>query len=89
MLWLRTNFLNSVDAEPKKSSTGLIVAGYIFGLLSVAVLPVPLGITGFVLGIVNLVKGSSGHGIAQMIISVACGIIGTCIGVAVWQHYVS
>jgi len=69
-------------SESSGSSTGLIAAGYICGVLSLLILPPALGLAGFVIGIINLTKGSVGHGIAQIIISVTCGLLGMIIGAA-------
>ena len=74
------------EEKKKESSGGLIAAGYIFGLLSIVILPIPFGLAGFVIGIVNLTKGSSGHGIAQIILSALCGIIGMAIGASMMKH---
>ena len=71
----RLNMTNS-----SKSSTGLIAAGYICGGLSLLIVPPALGLAGTVIGVVNLTKGSTGHGIAQIIISVTCGLFGMIIG---------
>jgi hypothetical protein len=67
------------DAQP---NTALIGAGYICGGLSLVVLPPALALAGIVCGIINLTKGSTGHGLAQIIISVTCGIFGMIIGAA-------
>ena len=66
-----------------KSTSGLIAAGYICGFLSLFIIPPILGLAGFVIGIVNLAKGETLHGIAQIIISPLCGIIGMVIGAMV------
>ena len=71
----------------RESTTGLIASGYICGLLSILFCPPALGLAGFVIGIVNLTKGSVGHGIAQIIISVTCGVLGMILGAAVSQNY--
>lgn len=78
---------NTVAASvPQKtqSGKGTIVAGYICGFLAILILPPILGIAGLILGIVNITKGNAGHGIAQIIISIVCGIIGSAIGVAIF-----
>jgi hypothetical protein len=67
----------------QKSGIGLIVAGYICGFLALAFFPPILGIAGLVIGITNMAKGSKGHGIAQIIISIICGILGSIMGAAV------
>lgn len=54
----------------------LIVAGYVCGGLSLLIFPPALGLAGTVCGIMNLVKGNVGHGIAQIVISVTCSLFG-------------
>ena len=66
----------------KNGSKGLIAAGYICGFLSLLFLPPALGLAGIVIGIINLTKGQTGHGIAQILISVTCAIFGMIIGAA-------
>ncbi len=69
------------DENANHNST-LIVAGYTCGGLSLFILPPALGLAGLVCGIINLTKGQTGHGIAQIIISVSCAIFGMIIGAA-------
>ena len=66
--------------ESSKEGSGLIVTGYVLCFLSLVVIPIPLSIAGFVVGIVNLTKGKVGHGIAQIILSIVCGMIGGAMG---------
>ena len=66
--------------KPQNEGGGLVVVGYILAFLSLIVIPIPLGIAGFVVGIVNLTKGKAGHGIAQIILSILCGMIGAAVG---------
>jgi hypothetical protein len=73
-------------AASQKQGNGLIVAGYICGVLSLFLLPPALGLAGTVCGIVNLVRGRTGHGIAQIIISVTCGIFGVILGAMVMSQ---
>lgn len=63
------------DVDPTGNINGLIVAGYICGGLSLLILPPALGLAGTVCGIVTLAKGKTGHGIAQIIISVTCAYL--------------
>lgn len=65
-----------------QSPTGLIVAGYICSILALLCFPPVLGLAGFVIGIVNLTKGSTGHGVAQIVLAVVCGGIGMVVGAA-------
>ena len=70
-------------SNSSESSTGLIIAGYICGFLSLLIIPPALGLAGTVIGIINLTKGSTGHGIAQILISVTCGLFGMIVGAAI------
>lgn len=71
-----------MTVENAKPNSGLIAAGYICGGLSLFILPPALGLAGLVCGIINLTKGQTGHGIAQIIISVTCALFGMIIGAA-------
>ena len=67
----------------EKPNSGLIVAGYICGGLSLLLLPPALGLAGTVCGIINLSRGYTGHGIAQIVLSVTCGFFGMLIGASI------
>jgi hypothetical protein len=69
----------------KKGSSATVVAGYVCAGLSLIIFPIGLGIAGLVLGIINVTKGRTGHGIAQIILSVVLGTIGALLGMAVWS----
>jgi hypothetical protein len=69
------------EPTPNKSN-GLIVAGYVCAGLSLLLLPPALGLAGIICGIINLTRGQTGHGLAQIILSVTCGIFGLIIGAA-------
>ena len=64
----------------KRSSNGLISAGYICGGLSLICCPPFLGLAAVILGIINLTKGSVGHGIAQICLGLFFGIAGSILG---------
>lgn len=66
------------------ASGGLIAAGYIVAFLSLLFLPILLMVTGVVLGIVTIAKGSIGHGIAHILISLLFGIIGAALGILMY-----
>ena len=66
----------------EEGGKGLILAGYICGLLALLIFPPGLGLAGTVIGIVNLTKGRTGHGIAQIVISVTGGALGSIFGAA-------
>ncbi len=88
-----SNFSNFSIAETRQtpmahsagSSTGLIAAGYMCAGLSLLILPPAFGLAGFIIGILNLVKGSTAHGIIQIILSITCGLFGMLIGMAMWS----
>ena len=50
-------------------SSGVIVAGYVFALLGFIFLPIIFLPVAIVLGIVNITRGDTGHGVAQILIS--------------------
>jgi hypothetical protein len=58
----------------------LIVIGYICAFVSLFCFPPGFGIAGLVLGILALTKGSTGHGITIIVLSVTLGVVGACIG---------
>ena len=64
----------------------LIVPGYACAVAALAVVPVGFALAGAVIGTVNLVRGHTGHGIAQIVISVACGAIGIVAGATIGAH---
>ena len=64
---------------PVTSSFSLVRWGYYCVGLSV-LLP-PLGLAGLIIGAINITKGEKGHGVAQIIGSIICALIGMAIGV--------
>jgi hypothetical protein len=50
--------------------------------LALLFFPPGLGVAGLVIGILNLVRGESVHGVAQIIISVMCAFFGMLLGAA-------
>lgn len=58
----------------------LLIAGYVCGLVALFFLPPAFGLAGLAIGIVNLAKGKVGHGVAQIVIAVTCGVAGAYIG---------
>jgi len=70
-----------------RRDVALIAAGYICGMLALLVFPPGLGVAGTAIGIVNLTKQRTGHGIAQIVISVTCAIFGMMIGPSVAEGY--
>ncbi len=69
-----------VDEQPENGKSNLIVIGYVMSVMPILILPIVFTIVGVVLGVVNISKGKTGHGSAQVGISVFCGVVGTAIG---------
>ena len=59
----------------------LIIVGYIAIFLSIFIFPIFFMLIGIILGVVNLTRGSIGHGILQIILSIIFGILGAFIGI--------
>jgi len=75
--------------QPLKNTTdagahGVVVGGYVCSFLALLFFPPFLALAGFVCGIVALVKGTVGHGIAIILLSLICGLLGMAIGEAVF-----
>lgn len=70
--------LKSNAIYPAIQNSQLVVAGYIVVFLSLFILPIIFMITGIVIGIINITKGASGHGILQIILALIFGILGMC-----------
>ncbi len=58
------------------SSNGVIVAGYVFALLSLLILPFIFVWVGIGIGIVNIARGDTGHGVAQILIAAVSAFLG-------------
>ena len=70
-------------ATRKESSSRLIIVGYTVLWVSIFILPIvfiPLGIG---IGIINVVKGETGHGIAQIVLAIVLVIIDLLVQVLV------
>ena len=79
--------INVVETRSKssESNAGMNAAAYICGFLALLIFPPALGLIGTVIGIINLTRGRIGHGVAQIMISVTCGLFGMIIGAALTQ----
>lgn len=75
----------TANIDNLQASGGLITAGYIFAFLSILFFPIFLAIAGVIVGIVTISKGSTGHGVAHIILSIFFGIIGTIAGIVAWM----
>ncbi len=80
----QNNTTAALPASPIGGS-GLIAAGYICAFVSLLFCPPGFGIAGVVIGIVNITRGHVGHGVAQIVISIFCTLLGIAIGVAAWS----
>jgi hypothetical protein len=52
----------------------------VFAGLAFLILPLVFTIVGIALGVVNIIQARIGHGVAQIGLSIFCGICGTLIG---------
>ncbi len=59
----------------------LVVIGYIVVFLSLFIFPIFLMLIGLIIGIINITKGATGHGVLQIVLSLIFGISGTFIGI--------
>ena len=65
---------------------GAVVGGYICSLIALAIFPPFFSLAAFVCGIVALVKGKIGHGIAILLLSLVCGFLGMALGAAAFNE---
>lgn len=77
-----TNSTHQYEDESK----GLIIIGYVFAVVSLLFFPVFFSPAGVVVGIITLTKNKTGHGIAHIILSIVCGIIGAFLGEMVYYE---
>jgi hypothetical protein len=73
---------NEFTFSEEKNLPGSVRAGYICVGLSLLIVPLFLGLAGFVLGIVNASKGYVGHGVGQIILSVICAYAGVLFAIS-------
>lgn len=71
---------DNLERKPASSNDSLLVIGYIIPFIALIILPIVFTPIGVVLGIVNIVKGKTTHGVIQIILAVVFGIVGTSIG---------
>ena len=70
----------SASATPKGWP---VPVGYVCAAISLLVLPPLFALIALGCGIYNASKGRSGHGMTQIVLSIACGITGMALGVLV------
>lgn len=74
-------FKNDIALETTPKNESIIWVGYLMAFLSLLIFPFLFMLIGVIIGIVNITKKEVGHGIAQIILSIIFGIIGTFLGV--------
>jgi ribosomal protein L37AE/L43A len=71
--------------QQQGGSAGLIIGGYVCAALAIIIVPFLFSTAAFVFGCVNLAKGQTGHGVAQIVLSFVCGFIGALLSFVVWS----
>lgn len=73
-----------LGTQTKKAAGWTVPVGYVCCALAIVIAPILFAPAGFGLGIYNSKHGQSGHGTAQMVLAIVCGIIGFILGMIVW-----
>lgn len=66
--------------QTQHTNSSLNAIGYIIAILPFLFLPIVFTPAGVIIGVLNISKNETTHGIFQMILAVAAGITGACIG---------
>ncbi len=61
-------------------SKGAVVAGYVFAFLPLLILPIIFAPVAIALGVVNITRGDTGHGVAQILIAAFAAFLGLLLG---------
>jgi len=69
---------NATPGRPR--GRGWSIAGIVSGVLAIVLVPILLGPLGVVFGLVGLVRGDRGFGLAAIIVSVLGLVIGLIVG---------
>lgn len=64
------------NTQVGSTNNGTVVAGYVFAFLTFLILPFILVWVAIALGIVNITRGDTGHGMAQILISIVAAFLG-------------
>ena len=84
--YMQAKFTRSISPVAVDEAPGWTVpVGYASAFIALLFVPVLFGPLAFGLGIYNTSKGRNGHGIAQIILSIICTLIGMILGVLVWM----
>lgn len=73
-------FKSELKIEVLKKSNAMVWTGYVMALLSIIFFPIFFMFFGIIFGIVNISRNEVGHGIAQIILSLIFGLLGTFLG---------
>jgi hypothetical protein len=60
--------------------------GYVCAFVAILFVPIILAPFAFGCGVYNASKGRTGHGVAQIILSIVCGLLGFALGALVWAY---
>jgi hypothetical protein len=71
-------------ASTKTAPGWTVPLGYICCAIAILFIPILFAPAGFGLGVYNSRHGESGHGTAQKVLAVVCGIVGMILGAIVW-----
>ena len=69
----------------ENSNQKMLGVGYVLPLIGLLFFPIIFAPAGVVIGIVNLVRGHTGHGIGQIFLSGVCLIVGMLLGAAAFM----
>jgi hypothetical protein len=72
---------SEVRVSPARVPVGLLLGGYISALLATQYLPPILGLVGLVCGVIAI-RRNSRHGVALIIVSFVCAVVGMFLGAA-------
>ncbi len=70
----------SANASVGSKSNGVIVAGYVFAFLPLLILPIIFAPVAIALGVVNITRGDTGHGVAQILIAAFAAFLSLLLG---------
>lgn len=69
-----------VSPATSKAGRRLIVAGYACAVAALGFFPLGLGLAGAVIGTMNLTRGRTAHGVAQIVMGMTFGLLGCMFG---------
>jgi hypothetical protein len=83
--YLRAKFQGPPASASSTPKGWTVPVGYVCAGISLLFLPPLFALIALGCGIYNASKGRSGHGIAQIILAIGCGIIGMALGMLYWS----